>query len=84
MEARDLAALEAAGLYDPAAPNAAERLELLEWLLAQRLTVGSNAQSAHPREAVRQHATAEELPELADDEGRQPDAVRDRRTATSC
>ena len=47
MEARDLAALEAAGLYDPAAPNAAERLELLEWLLAQRLTVGSNAQSAH-------------------------------------
>jgi len=30
MEARDLAALEAAGLYDPAAPNAAERLELLE------------------------------------------------------
>jgi adenylate cyclase len=30
---------EAAGLYDPAAPNAAERLELLDWLVSRGITV---------------------------------------------
>jgi adenylate cyclase len=35
MNPPDLAALEAAGLYDPRAPNAAERLALIEWLAAQ-------------------------------------------------
>ncbi len=35
----DAAAFEAAGLYDPQAPNAAERLELLEWLASQGATI---------------------------------------------
>jgi adenylate cyclase len=35
MTARDF---EAAGLYDPSAPNAAERLALLEWLVARGVT----------------------------------------------
>src|SRR5262249_48977947 len=35
----DTAELEAAGLYDPASANAAERLALLEWLVGQGLTV---------------------------------------------
>jgi class 3 adenylate cyclase len=35
----DLAVLEAAGLYDPAAPDAAGRLALLEWLAARGTTV---------------------------------------------
>lgn len=39
MRAEDLAALEAAGLYDPTAAGAAERLALLEWLAAQGATV---------------------------------------------
>src|SRR4051794_29805143 len=30
---------EAAGLYDPAAPNAAQRLELLEWMDSRGLTL---------------------------------------------
>lgn len=34
-----VAELEAAGLYDPRAPDAAERLALLEWLVAQGLTL---------------------------------------------
>jgi len=33
------AEFEAAGLYDPAAPNAAERLRLLEWFAAQGLSL---------------------------------------------
>jgi adenylate cyclase len=36
MTARDF---EAAGLYDPAAPDASSRLELLEWLAAQGATI---------------------------------------------
>lgn len=48
-----------------AAPFAAERHEPLE------RAVGA----PHPREAVRQDATAQELPELVDDERGQPDAV---------
>jgi adenylate cyclase len=35
----DPADLEAAGLYDPKAPNAAERLELIEWLAARGVTL---------------------------------------------
>jgi adenylate cyclase len=35
----DGAGYEAAGLYDPDAPNAAERLDLLEWLAARGVTV---------------------------------------------
>jgi hypothetical protein len=33
------AEFEAAGLYDPQAPNAPDRLELLEWLAARGVTV---------------------------------------------
>ena len=39
---------EAAGLYDPASPKAAERLELLEWLDGQGLTL-EQMKSAHER-----------------------------------
>ncbi len=35
----DAAEYEAQGLYDPKAPNAADRLELLEWLAAQGATI---------------------------------------------
>jgi class 3 adenylate cyclase len=42
----DSAELEAAGLYDPKAPNAAERLELLEWLAARGATVARMVQAA--------------------------------------
>jgi hypothetical protein len=35
----DSAAYAAHGLYDPAAPNAADRLELLEWLAGLGITV---------------------------------------------
>jgi adenylate cyclase len=35
----DRAAFEAAGLYDPLAPNAAERLQLLEWLASDGVTI---------------------------------------------
>jgi adenylate cyclase len=35
MRPEDLQTLQAAGLYDPASPNAAERLALIEWLVAQ-------------------------------------------------
>jgi adenylate cyclase len=35
----DAAEFEAAGLYDPKAPDAAERLELLEWLASQGATI---------------------------------------------
>src|SRR5256885_13956122 len=36
--AMTVAEFEAAGLYDPAAPGAADRLALLEWLVAQGAT----------------------------------------------
>ena len=34
-----VADFEAAGLYDPAAPGAADRLALLEWLVSQGATL---------------------------------------------
>src|SRR5512143_2834400 len=37
--AMDLQAFEAAGLYDPSSPEAAERRELLEWLVARGITL---------------------------------------------
>jgi class 3 adenylate cyclase len=37
---------EAAGLYDPAATNAAERLELLEWLASRGVTLETMIESA--------------------------------------
>jgi len=37
---------EAAGLYDPNAPNAADRLELLEWLAARGVTVEQMTRAA--------------------------------------
>ena len=55
----------AAAARAEAPPLQAERHEPLE------RAVGT----PHPREAVRQHATAEELPELAHDERGQPNAV---------
>jgi len=42
----DAAALEAAGLYDPRAPNAAERLELLEWLASRGATIDRMVRAA--------------------------------------
>jgi class 3 adenylate cyclase len=39
MTPAEIAALQAAGVYDPAAPNAADRLALLEWLAAQGASV---------------------------------------------
>src|SRR5262249_42426441 len=39
---------EAAGLYDPRAPNAAERLELLEWLTARGVTIEQMVRSKRP------------------------------------
>jgi adenylate cyclase len=39
MRDEDLAILQAAGLYDPAAPNATERLELIDWLSSQGATL---------------------------------------------
>jgi len=36
----DAAQFETAGLYDPKAPNAAQRLEALRWLAAQGVTLG--------------------------------------------
>jgi adenylate cyclase len=39
MTPAELAALEAAGLYDPRAPNAADRLALIEWLATQGTSV---------------------------------------------
>src|SRR2546430_15882111 len=38
--AMTVADFEAAGLYDPAAPGAADRLALLEWLAAPGATLG--------------------------------------------
>ncbi len=35
----DAASYQAAGLYDPAAPNAADRLALLDWLTARGITI---------------------------------------------
>ncbi len=35
----DAGAFQAAGLYDPSAPNAADRLALLEWLAARGITI---------------------------------------------
>jgi class 3 adenylate cyclase len=40
---------EAAGLYDPKAPNAAERLELLEWLAARGTTLEQMVRAARER-----------------------------------
>ena len=40
------AEFEAAGLYDPKAPNAADRLELLEWLAARGVTVEQMVRAA--------------------------------------
>jgi len=39
---------QAAGLYDPGAPNAAERLELLEWLSARGVTIEQMKRSRLP------------------------------------
>jgi Adenylate cyclase regulatory domain/Sigma-70, region 4 len=39
------AEFEAAGLYDPKAPNAPDRLELLEWLAARGVTVAQMARA---------------------------------------
>ncbi len=42
----DPSEFEAAGLYDPKAPNAAERLELLEWLAGRGATVAQMVYAA--------------------------------------
>jgi adenylate cyclase len=43
----DVAELEAAGLYDPKSPNAAERLELLEWLVSRGTTIEQMKRAAN-------------------------------------
>jgi adenylate cyclase len=47
-----IAEYQAAGLYDPAGPNAAERLELLEWLSARGVTIEQMVRSRRPGEAL--------------------------------
>lgn len=42
----DAAQFQAAGLYDPAAPRAAERLELLEWLAGRGVTLAQMVRAA--------------------------------------
>ncbi len=42
----DAAAFEAAGLYDPQAPNAAERLEFLEWLASCGVSIEQMTRAA--------------------------------------
>jgi adenylate cyclase len=54
----NVAELEAAGLYDPKSPNAAERLELLEWLLSRGTTIDQMVRAAR---ADRLHALAGDL-----------------------
>ena len=46
MRAEDLAVLQATGLYDPSAPNSAERLELIEWLASQGASLEQMAATA--------------------------------------
>lgn len=41
----DVAAYEVAGLYDPSAPNAADRLALLAWLAARGITIAQMVQA---------------------------------------
>jgi adenylate cyclase len=43
----DVAELEAAGLYDPKSPNAAERLELLKWLVSRGTTIEQMKRAAN-------------------------------------
>jgi class 3 adenylate cyclase len=47
-----IAEYQAAGLYDPAAPNAAERLALLEWLAARGVTIEQMKRSRRPGGAL--------------------------------
>ena len=54
----DVAELEAAGLYDPRSPTAAERLELLEWLGSRGTTIEQMARAAR---AGTLHALAGDL-----------------------
>ena len=42
-----VAEFEAAGLYDPAAPGAADRLALLQWLAAQGATLERMVEALH-------------------------------------
>jgi len=46
------AEFEIAGLYDPAAPNAAERLELLEWLAARGVSIERMVQAVRGRASL--------------------------------
>src|SRR5262245_64453940 len=48
MDPADLSALQAAGLYDPRAPNAAERLALIEWLAAQGVSAAQMVETSRP------------------------------------
>ena len=50
--AATIADYQAAGLYDPAAPNAAERLELLEWLSTRGVTIEQMLRSRRPGGAL--------------------------------
>jgi adenylate cyclase len=47
-----IAEYQAAGLYDPSAPNAAERLELLKWLSARGVTIEQMVRSRRPGGAL--------------------------------
>ena len=43
----DRAAFQVAGLYDPLAPNAVERLQLLEWLASEGVTIDQMVSGMH-------------------------------------
>ena len=47
-----IAEYQAAGLYDPAAPNAAERLALLEWLVGRGVTIEQMLRTRRPDGAL--------------------------------
>ena len=74
---------EAAGLYDPRAANAAERLELLEWLAARGVTLEEMAQASRSGgltgvagDRVLQRGPRYTLAELSERSGLEPAAVR--------
>lgn len=73
---------QAAGLYDPAAPKAAERLELLDWLVSRGITVetmlragGTGALTTLAADLALKHGPRYTLDEVAEQTGVSPQRV---------
>ena len=85
-----VAQYQAAGLYDPGTPNAAERLALLEWLTARGVTIEQMVRSNRPGgtltglagDLVLNPDAHLRLAEVAARAGVTPDRVQDIRRAT--